>query len=536
MKRILLFTTMLFTFGATAQLRLVKEINNVNSSAPGSFYEYNGRLFFTALTGSSRYVFATDGTTTGTVNIRFDDPNTGALVNNPDASVNFYTYNSELFFDARRVIDDHAFVTKLIGTSNAAVSLYDVSNVTTGTASVNSRLGYSVGLNNKLIFSPIIANNQTSVEPYVTDLATPANSGLLKNIFIATNSGSYPTEFTVLGTNCFFSATDDNNGRELWKTDGTGTGTVLYLDMNTGASSSDPDLFNVLGSQLTFVATHPTLGRELFKTNGSGSLTLIKDINTTGDSNPTNVKIIGTDLYFSANNGTIGQELWKSNGNNIGTVLIKDINPSGDSNPSNFTQVGSLIFFLADDGVNGIDLWKTDGTNAGTSLVKNVVTGTKSIQNLTAYNGKLYFIVFDSSTSSREMWVSDGTVTGTQMVLATTFGPRNLYVFGDELFMSAIFNNTVGVELCAYKDPALNTIDFSLNENTIKLFPNPSQNYFELSTKQTVEKVEVYSVLGQLVKSFKAQNQYSISDLSKGSYIVKIATLEGTSNKTLLIE
>lgn len=532
MKKLLLITALLFTFGTNAQLRLVKDINNVNSSGPGSFYEYNSRLFFTALTGNSRYVFATDGTTIGTVNIRFDNPTTGSLVNNPDATVNFYTYNSELFFDARKVIDDHAFVSKVTGTSNAAVSLF---NVSTATGSINSKFGFPVGLNNKLIFSPIIANNQTGVEPYVTDLVTPGNSGFLKNIFLISN-GSYPAEFTVLGTNCFFSATDDDNGRELWKTDGTAAGTVLYLDMNTGAPSSNPDLFNVLASQLTFVATHPTLGREVFKTNGSGSLTLIKDINTAGDSNPKNNTIIGSTLYFSADNGTVGQELWKSNGNNTGTVLIKDINPSGDSNPSNFTQVGSTIFFLADDGVNGIDLWKTDGTNAGTSLVKNVVTGTKTIQNLTVYNGKLYFIVFDSSNTSREMWVSDGTAPGTQIVLENTFAPRNLYSFENELFLGAIFNNTTGVELCAYKDPTLTTSNFYINENTITLSPNPSKNYFELSTKLNIKQVQIYSMLGQLVKTFEKQEQYKISDLAKGTYLVKVNTNQGALSKTLLVE
>ena len=43
-------------------------------------------------------------------------------------------------------------------------------------------------------------------------------------------------------------------------------------------------------------------------------------------------------------------------------------------------------------------------------------------------------------------------------------------------------------------------------------------------------------MLGQLVKTFDKQNQYTISDLSKGSYLIKITTPEGTSTKTLLIE
>lgn len=75
-----------------------------------------------------------------------------------------------------------------------------------------------------------------------------------------------------------------------------------------------------------------------------------------------------------------------------------------------------------------------------------------------------------------------------------------------------------------------------INNLEIALHPNPAMDHFELTTELTVEKVEVYSMLGQLVKSFEQQSQYSISDLSKGSYIVKITTTEGTSNRTLIIE
>ncbi len=70
----------------------------------------------------------------------------------------------------------------------------------------------------------------------------------------------------------------------------------------------------------------------------------------------------------------------------------------------------------------------------------------------------------------------------------------------------------------------------------IVLHPNPTENYFELTTELSIEKVEIYSMIGQLVKTFELQNQYAITDLAKGSYIVKITTLDGISNKTLIIE
>jgi 1,4-alpha-glucan branching enzyme len=60
-------------------------------------------------------------------------------------------------------------------------------------------------------------------------------------------------------------------------------------------------------------------------------------------------------------------------------------------------------------------------------------------------------------------------------------------------------------------------------EATIKLYPNPSSNYFTLSVETT--KVEIYSITGQKVKQFDAvksvDQQFNISDLSKGLYLVK---------------
>lgn len=58
---------------------------------------------------------------------------------------------------------------------------------------------------------------------------------------------------------------------------------------------------------------------------------------------------------------------------------------------------------------------------------------------------------------------------------------------------------------------------------TIVLYPNPASNYFTLN--ETTSKVQIFSVTGQLVKSFDANQtagtQYSVSDLNQGLYIVK---------------
>jgi len=59
--------------------------------------------------------------------------------------------------------------------------------------------------------------------------------------------------------------------------------------------------------------------------------------------------------------------------------------------------------------------------------------------------------------------------------------------------------------------------------SSVNLYPNPVSNYFTLSV--VASKVQVYSITGQLVKSFTSNGnvdfQYNVSDLKTGLYVVK---------------
>nr|WP_315143679.1 alpha-amylase family glycosyl hydrolase [uncultured Flavobacterium sp.] len=88
-------------------------------------------------------------------------------------------------------------------------------------------------------------------------------------------------------------------------------------------------------------------------------------------------------------------------------------------------------------------------------------------------------------------------------------------------------NQTINLQPGEYrilgnKTATLAIADFE-KEATIKLYPNPASNYFTLSAETT--KVEIYSITGQKVKQFDSvksiDQQFSISDLSKGFYLVK---------------
>lgn len=524
---------------SNAQLRLVYDFSGTGSASRICLKDQNF-LYYSVVWGGVRRVVKTDGNTADfVVDIAVPSPTSGQYIRTNLISFDnmYYDNNGEIY----TVLSNSAsgcWIVKFLPDGNIQ-KVFDIKSILDSVT--DSRFGYPTLLPNGLVvYSRInVTNNLSGTngdEPLTLNLTSSASTILsnINNSFLSSN----PKDFTSFNSKVYFSANNSTEGREIWSTDGTTTNTSLYLDVNTGSLDSNPESFNVLGGQLSFVATHNTLGRELFKSNGSGSLTLIRDINTTGDSNPSNIKKIGNLLYLSADNGSAGQELWKSDGTSLGTVLLKDINPSGSSNPNKFIQIGSTVYFIADDGTNGVELWKTDGTSTGTVLVKNInPSGSSNPNYLTEYNGKLYFVA-DNGTNGEELWVSDGTSTGTTMIeinAAGSSGASGLTVFNNELFLTAN-NGTVGMELFAYMDPSLSTNDFQLAGNAISLYPNPAKAHFELATTATVEKVEVYSLQGQLVKTFVNQNQYKINDLAKGMYIVKINAQEGIANKTLVIE
>jgi hypothetical protein len=76
-----------------------------------------------------------------------------------------------------------------------------------------------------------------------------------------------------------------------------------------------------------------------------------------------------------------------------------------------------------------------------------------------------------------------------------------------------------------------------MNSN-VALAPNPASNSFSISV--ATSKVEIYSVTGQLVKSFNKAYElnysFDISDLNKGIYFVKAADENGREKTMKLIK
>lgn len=203
-----------------------------------------------------------------------------------------------------------------------------------------------------------------------------AQAVLVKDIRSGTNSAN-PANLTKVGSQLFFTATDGINGIELWKSDGTTSGTVMVKDINPGSASSLPAEFIEYNGLLIFNATDGTNGIELWRSDGTSAGTyMLKDINTgtssstPGISNFTRLSknyLRGPDglLYFTAVNASTGRELWKTDGSTVGTVLVNDIvSGSTGSDPRLIGSIGNEIIFGAEfSGTTGIEPYKLNVTN-----------------------------------------------------------------------------------------------------------------------------------------------------------------------------
>ncbi|WP_165732691.1 T9SS type A sorting domain-containing protein [Polaribacter sp. 20A6] len=98
-------------------------------------------------------------------------------------------------------------------------------------------------------------------------------------------------------------------------------------------------------------------------------------------------------------------------------------------------------------------------------------------------------------------------------------------VAGDVLYfdqMSAIIEDA----------PTANVHSNQLEE--VKMYPNPAEDQLFISSKETLNKVEIFNLLGKKVLSTTNTKSIDVSSLTKSVYLVKISSDKGISTKKLV--
>ena len=287
-----------------------------------------------------------------------------------------------------------------------------------------------------------------------TDLTTPNGGSITADL-----EGSQPSEFTISGNNIYFSAKADMGavltdvGRELFviNTSSPAGGVQLVKDINYGSGDSSPSMFEGMGGELFFSADDGISGMELWKSDGTNSGTVIvSNIAANGSSSWPGQKIsVGDTLFFTANDGTSGNELWKSNGTYSGTSLVKDIvaGPS-DGGVSNMIEFDGDLYFIAYSsspgvGTQGTEVWRSNGSDSGTVRISgSLVTDDSSALYLTRAGDRLYYVDEAYGNSAGIELFSFTPEDGIALAVDTRPGwqssdTRNLFALGEKVFFVA---------------------------------------------------------------------------------------------------
>lgn len=312
-------------------------------------------------------------------------------------------------------------------------------------ANMNSDISRATTWQNNLYF---LANStkhesNSAVENYDLWKSDGTESGTVRLKSLEQNQiTSRANLLTPTNNNLFFTA-GGWGWTQLWKSDGTANGTfnikygLNYIPYMIGG-----------GNMLYFLHCATNGNLELWRSDGteSGTFSLMVVGNQCGYNIET-FCIVGNYLYFGFSNGSTGQ-LWKTDGSP--PTLVKTFSVTSFA-PTNLTNVNGTIYFSV--GYNS--LWKSDGTENGTTIVKNNV----NIEGTYSLNNFLYF-----SSPSGFIWKSDGTENGTVVIGNANKQIRFQEHLGNVLFYTDYFYRELGkIDLTTETTSKIK--DISTNQN-----------------------------------------------------------------------
>jgi ELWxxDGT repeat protein len=433
-------------------------------SEPSAAY-LNGKVFFNgydALHGIELWV--SDGTVAGTYMLK--DINPGVQSSSPGGSKNgFFQVGKYIYFKAfTNPYGEELWKTD--GTEAGTQLVKDINPGTASSAPLLSRGGYKNYLDSTVYF---IANDGVNGTELWKSDGTDAGTVMVKDISPGSASTIFASkpQFIRLDSLLFFTADDNVHGMELWRTNGTSSGTFMVKDVNPSGSS-----FDVNGelNHLVFKHTlyfHPDYWNILYATDGTTvgtqGVAALPSAELTRYGN--NAVIYNDKFFFTGSDGSsFGQQIWESDGTPSGTHQFVSINNSSSASPTLLLPIipafktssgdgqtpyqhlfkGKYFFFIADNGVSGAEPWISDGTTGGTHLLKDINPGISS--SFTSQDKERFFFTEDylfmmaeTDDAGEEPWVTDGTANGTYNLADVYPGVTG----SNGRFLGMVNNNTV---------------------------------------------------------------------------------------------
>ncbi|MDI9257877.1 T9SS type A sorting domain-containing protein [Flavobacterium sedimenticola] len=270
---------------------------------------------------------------------------------------------------------------------------------------------------------------------------------------------------------------------------------------------------------------------------------------------------------LDGNEGSIVYEIDFSNPDNITTETIAlpafDVVSAIYTNPSNYNikliALGSRIFRTIDNGTtwqnssNGLESYLSQNDFifkiVDNPLNANQITITTSQGIFTSYDNGNNWELISGAIAQNVMHsnLNDGVLVATSFTtdysvfslfyttnMGGTWETINPSIFFNSYILSAdynfinqeieIFVATTDLGILKY-DISIENLDNPnfVESNTIELFPNPTKNQLTINSKQNINHIELYDVLGKKLQKNEISNNFiDVSNWTKGIYIIKV--------------
>jgi ELWxxDGT repeat protein len=254
------------------------------------------------------------------------------------------------------------------------------------------------------------ASDQNGLELFASD-GTPNGTRVVLNENQANVSTMGGTEAS-LGNKFFFTAvapTPTGTDTQLWVSDGTASGTHEVSD-NIDFDISWSSYVRVAAVQVSVGASggkmlfSPTGQNSLFQSDGTVEGTHLTEFQPT-EGDLTTLTQAGSQAFFSA-----GDDLWRTDGTTAGSALVA----SFDAPIISLYSIGSLLYFQTNER-DGATLYRSDGTPGGTFALAGGFTAYPT-QFQAGPGNSLYFTAATTGLFHSQIWQTDGTVAGTSLV------------------------------------------------------------------------------------------------------------------------
>ncbi|MFV0502305.1 MAG: T9SS type A sorting domain-containing protein [Bacteroidales bacterium] len=143
----------------------------------------------------------------------------------------------------------------------------------------------------------------------------------------------------------------------------------------------------------------------------------------------------------------------------------------------------------------------------------------------------------DSTSPVAAIWIegigsSEGLLSYPKGAISDNWSNTRCYIYNEELLYSNYLN---GAEDCI--TPLVGIENISLNDNSITLYPNPTNSEVNISSENIINSIEIFNSLGQRIYQEKINSNEKVIDISSftnGVYILGVNTEKGVIRKKII--